>query len=132
VVLKPRLSRLTGKSCGKGNYYEKQRPMTEDFMGFIQRHGVFVTAEELAIYGVARLYRSNEIQEHMINPIDRQFLRRDKHPMPLNESHKSLPSSALLLVVIPFHRTCPSAATTLLQNPPLPGGWLQSDLRLVS
>ena len=26
--------------------------MTEDFMGFIQRHGVFVTAEELAIYGV--------------------------------------------------------------------------------
>ena len=24
-----------------GNYYEKQRPMTEDFVGFIQRSGVF-------------------------------------------------------------------------------------------
>ncbi len=34
-----------------GNYYERQRPMTEDFMGFIQRWA-FVTAEELAQYGV--------------------------------------------------------------------------------
>jgi hypothetical protein len=41
-----------GQVLWEGNYYEKQRPMTEDFMGFIQRHGVFVTAEELAIYGV--------------------------------------------------------------------------------
>jgi hypothetical protein len=39
----------------EGNYYEKQRPMTEDLMGFIQRHGVFVTAEELAIYGVEQM-----------------------------------------------------------------------------
>ena len=38
-----------------GNYYEKQRPMTEDFAGFIQRYGVFVTAEELAAYGAAEL-----------------------------------------------------------------------------
>ena len=29
--------------------------MTEDVMGFIQRHGVFVTAEELAAYGVKHL-----------------------------------------------------------------------------
>lgn len=35
-----------------GNYYERQRPMTEDFMGFVQRWGAFVTAEELARYGV--------------------------------------------------------------------------------
>lgn len=35
-----------------GNYYERQRPMTEDFMGFVQRWGAFVTAEELAQYGV--------------------------------------------------------------------------------
>jgi hypothetical protein len=41
-----------GQVLWEGNYYEKQRPMTEDFMGFIERHGVFVTAEELAIYGV--------------------------------------------------------------------------------
>ena len=41
-----------GQVLCEGNYYERQRPMTEDFMGFIQRHGVFVTAEELAIYGV--------------------------------------------------------------------------------
>jgi len=41
-----------GQVLWEGNYYEKQRPMTEDLMGFIQRHGMFVTAEELAIYGV--------------------------------------------------------------------------------
>jgi len=41
-----------GQVLWEGNYYERQRPMTEDFMGFIQRHGLFVTAEELAIYGV--------------------------------------------------------------------------------
>ena len=44
-----------GQVLWEGNYYEKQRPMTEDFMGFIQRHGVFVTAEELASYGVEHL-----------------------------------------------------------------------------
>lgn len=46
-----------GHVLWEGNYYEKQRPMTEDLMGFIQRRGVFVTAEELAAYGV----------EHMLN-----------------------------------------------------------------
>ncbi len=29
--------------------------MTEDFVGFIQRYGMFVTAEELAAYGAAEL-----------------------------------------------------------------------------
>jgi hypothetical protein len=29
--------------------------MIEDVMGFIQRHGMFVTAEELATYGVEHL-----------------------------------------------------------------------------
>lgn len=46
-----------GQVLWEGNYYERQRPMTEDLMGFIQRRGVFVTAEELAAYGV----------EHMLN-----------------------------------------------------------------
>jgi hypothetical protein len=44
-----------GQVLWEGNYYERQRPMTEDLMGFIQRHGVFVTAEELAIYGVEHM-----------------------------------------------------------------------------
>ncbi len=44
-----------GQVLWEGNYYEKQRPMTEDFMGFIQRNGVFVTAEELATYGVEHM-----------------------------------------------------------------------------
>lgn len=35
-----------------GNYYEKQKPMIEDLLGFLQRGGVFVTADELARYGV--------------------------------------------------------------------------------
>ncbi len=44
-----------GQVLWEGNYYEKQRPMIEDVMGFIQRHGVFVTAEELASYGVEHM-----------------------------------------------------------------------------
>jgi len=40
-----------GQVLWVGNYYERQRPMTEDFTGFIQRWA-FVTAEELAHYGV--------------------------------------------------------------------------------
>lgn len=35
-----------------GNYFERQRPMIEDMLGFVQRWGAFVTAEELARYGV--------------------------------------------------------------------------------
>jgi hypothetical protein len=34
-----------------GNYYEQQKPMTQDFLGFVQHGGVFVTAEELAQFG---------------------------------------------------------------------------------
>ena len=40
-----------GQVLWVGNYYERQRPMTEDFLGFIQRWA-FVTAEELAQYGI--------------------------------------------------------------------------------
>ena len=39
----------------EGDYYEKQRPMTEDVLGFVQRYGTFVTAEELATYGATEL-----------------------------------------------------------------------------
>lgn len=40
-----------------GHYYERQRPMTEDFMGFLHRWGAFVTAEELAQYGVEEVLK---------------------------------------------------------------------------
>ena len=46
---------VDGQVLWEGNYYEKQGPMIEDFMGFIHRHGVFVTAEELASYGVDQM-----------------------------------------------------------------------------
>jgi len=44
-----------GQVLWEGNYYEKQRPMIEDMMGFIHRRGMFVTAEELAAYGVEHM-----------------------------------------------------------------------------
>jgi len=40
-----------GRVLWAGGYYERQRPMTEDLMGFLQRWS-FVTAAELAEYGV--------------------------------------------------------------------------------
>lgn len=46
-----------GKVLWVGNYYERQRPMTEDFAGFMQRSGMFVTAEELAEYGVDEMLK---------------------------------------------------------------------------
>jgi len=48
---------VDGQVLWEGNYYEKQRPMNEDVMGFIQRRGMFVTAEELAAYGVEYMLR---------------------------------------------------------------------------
>jgi hypothetical protein len=44
-----------GQVLWEGNYYEKQRPMIEDMRGFLDRWGLFVTAEELAIYGVEHM-----------------------------------------------------------------------------
>lgn len=46
-----------GKILWVGNYFEKQRPMIEDFAGFIERGGVFVTAEELAQYGAQHVLK---------------------------------------------------------------------------
>ncbi|MDR4468418.1 MAG: hypothetical protein MRJ68_08985 [Nitrospira sp.] len=40
-----------GQVLWVGRYYERQRPMTEDLIGFLQRWA-FVTAAELAEYGV--------------------------------------------------------------------------------
>jgi hypothetical protein len=52
VGFEAKLIAADGQVLWEGNYYEKQRPMNEDVMGFIQRRGMFVTAEELAAYGV--------------------------------------------------------------------------------
>ncbi|MDH5642159.1 MAG: hypothetical protein OEY28_12790 [Nitrospira sp.] len=46
-----------GRVLWIGNYYERQRPLTEDFLGFVQRFGMFVTAEELAEYGVDEMLK---------------------------------------------------------------------------
>lgn len=45
-----------GQVLWLGNYYERQRPMTEDVLGFIQRWA-FVTAEELTQYGVEEVLK---------------------------------------------------------------------------
>jgi hypothetical protein len=45
-----------GQVLWVGGYYERQRPMNEDLMGFIQRWA-FVTAAELAEYGVEEVLK---------------------------------------------------------------------------
>jgi hypothetical protein len=47
-----------GKVLWVGNYYERQQPMTQDLLGYIQHGGVFVTAEELAEYGVDKVIKT--------------------------------------------------------------------------
>lgn len=45
----------TGVVLWKGDYFEEQKPLTEDVRGFFARGGTFVTAEELARSGVHRM-----------------------------------------------------------------------------
>ncbi len=45
-----------GQVLWVGDYYERQRPMIQDLMGFLQRW-TFVTAEELAQYGVKEVLK---------------------------------------------------------------------------
>jgi hypothetical protein len=52
VGFEAKLVAADGQVLWIGNYYERQRPMIEDMMGFLDRWGMFVTAEELALYGV--------------------------------------------------------------------------------
>lgn len=46
-----------GRVIWRGNYYEEQRPVTEDISGFLDRGFGFVTAEELANYGAEQLVK---------------------------------------------------------------------------
>ncbi len=41
----------------KGEFYEEQKPLNEDFLGFIEKSGGFVTAEELAELGVRKVMK---------------------------------------------------------------------------
>lgn len=47
-----------GQVLWVGNYYERQRPINEDFKGFLQRGLGFVTADELARYGVEEMLKA--------------------------------------------------------------------------
>ncbi|TAJ09459.1 MAG: hypothetical protein EPO61_05180 [Nitrospirae bacterium] len=46
-----------GKVLWVGNYFERQRPLIEDLAGFLDRGGVFVTADELAAYGAEHVFK---------------------------------------------------------------------------
>lgn len=46
-----------GKVLWVGSYFERQQPMTEDFAGFLDRGGLFVTADELAAYGAEHVLK---------------------------------------------------------------------------
>jgi hypothetical protein len=47
-----------GQVLWVANYYERQKPLTQDFLGFVQHGGVFVTAEELARYGADQMLKT--------------------------------------------------------------------------
>jgi hypothetical protein len=55
VGFEVKLISADGTPLWAGNYYEKQKPFTEDAQGFAERGGVFVTADELAEYGATHL-----------------------------------------------------------------------------
>jgi hypothetical protein len=55
VGFEVKLVAADGTTLWVGNYYEKQKPLTEDAKGSIERGFVFVTADELIEYGTARL-----------------------------------------------------------------------------
>ncbi len=47
----------SGRMLWTGEYYEEQKPMNEDVVGFFERGGAFVTARELAEYGVHKMMK---------------------------------------------------------------------------
>jgi hypothetical protein len=55
VGFEVKLVSADGTLLWTGNYYEKQKPFTEDAKGFAEHGGVFVTADELVEYGATRL-----------------------------------------------------------------------------
>ncbi len=47
----------SGRIFWTGEYYEEQKPLNEDLVGFVERHGAFVKAEDLAEYGVQKMMK---------------------------------------------------------------------------
>ena len=47
----------SGRIYWTGEYYEEQKPLNEDFVGFVERKGAFVKAEDLAEYGVQKMMK---------------------------------------------------------------------------
>lgn len=47
-----------GQVLWVGNYYERQKPITEDFSGFIHHGWGFVTVDELSHYGVEEILKT--------------------------------------------------------------------------
>jgi hypothetical protein len=68
VGFEVKLVAADGRTLWVGNYYEQQRPMNEDIVGFWQRGGVFVTAEELAEYGADRVVAQFPFGEPLPRP----------------------------------------------------------------
>ncbi len=55
VGFEVKLVSMDGTVLWAGNYYEKQKPLTEDAKGSFERGFVFVTADELVEYGTTNL-----------------------------------------------------------------------------
>ena len=47
----------TGKVLWAGAYYDEQKPLNQDLMGFLERRGLYVTADELAKFGVEKMMK---------------------------------------------------------------------------
>ena len=47
-----------------GQFFEEQKPFTQDFKGMLERGGKWVTAEELARSGVKRVIQRLPIGKH--------------------------------------------------------------------
>ena len=48
----------SGVVLWKGEFFEEQKPLTQDFVGFFEKSGGFVTAEELAELGVQKVMKT--------------------------------------------------------------------------
>jgi hypothetical protein len=57
VAFEVKVVAADGRVLWVGHYYERQRPLTEDLVGFVKRFGMFVTAEELAEFGVDEILK---------------------------------------------------------------------------
>ncbi len=47
----------SGKVLWSGTYYDEQKPLNQDFMGFWERKGMYITADELARTGVEKMMK---------------------------------------------------------------------------